>query len=163
MTQLQLTFRGIKRILSAHGSRKPRLPISIVSMRLLKRYIFRFSLTNHNKLMYWSASTLAFFGFLRSPEYVSTSTSKYSKNRTLLYQDVLIKRGRIHLTIRASKTDPFREGVTLLIAPTHHSICPVPALKRYLAKSPFHSVPYTSTRMAGSQHAKKYPEPSERL
>ena len=110
-------------------------------MRLLKRYIFRSNLTNHNKLMFWSAYTLAFFGFLRSSEYVSTSASNYLKHRTLLHRDVLIKRGCIYLTIKASKTDLFREGVTLLIAPTHHSICPVRALKRYLAKSPFHSGP----------------------
>ena len=51
------------------------------------------------------------------------------------------KKGRIHFTIKASKTDPFREGVTLLITPTHHSICPIRALIRYLAKSPFHSSP----------------------
>ena len=141
MTQLQLTLCGIKRTLGAHGSRKPCLPISIVTMRLLKRYIFMSKLTNHNKLMFWSACTLAFFGFLRSSEYVSTSASRYSKQKTLLHRDVPIKKGRIHLTIKASKTDPFREGVTLIIAPTHHSICPVRALKRYLAKSPFHSGP----------------------
>ena len=51
------------------------------------------------------------------------------------------KKGCIHLTIKASKTDPFRESANLLIAPTHHSICPIRALKRYLAKSPFHSGP----------------------
>ena len=139
MTQLQLTLRGTKRTLGAHGSRKPHIPISIVTMRLLKRYIFRSKPTNHNKLIFWSVCILAFFGFLRSSEYVSTSTSNYSKDRTLLH--VLIKKGRIHLTIKASKTDPFREGVTLLIGPTHHSICPVRALKRYLAKSPFPSGP----------------------
>ena len=99
MTQLQLTLRGIKRTLGAHRSGKPHLPTSIVTMRLLKQYIFRSNLTNHNKLMFWSACTLAFFGFLQSSEYVSTSASNYSKHRTLLQRDVLIKRGCIHLTI----------------------------------------------------------------
>ena len=46
MTQLQLTLRGIKRTLGAHGSRKPSLPILIVTMRLLKQYVFRYDLTN---------------------------------------------------------------------------------------------------------------------
>ena len=53
MTQLQLTLRGIKRTLGAHGSHKPRLSISIVTLKLLKQYIFRSNLTNHNKLMFW--------------------------------------------------------------------------------------------------------------
>ena len=71
------------------------------------------------------------------------STSNYLKDRTLLHQNVLIKQGCIHVTIKASKTNPFWEEVTLRIAPTHHSICPVHALKRYLAtcKSPFCSGP----------------------
>ena len=142
MTQLQLALHGIKQTLGVQWACKaPCLPVSIVTMMLLKWYICRSNLTNHNKLMFWSACTLAFFGFLQSSEYVTTSASNYSKDRTLLHQDVLIKRGHIHLTIKASKTDPFQEGVTLLIAPTHHSICPVHALKWYLAKSSFHSGP----------------------
>ena len=98
------------------------------------------NLTNH-KLMFWSACTLAFFGFLQSSEYVSTSASNYSKHKAMLHSNVLIKKGHIHLTVKTSKTDPFREGVTMLIIPAYHSICPVLALKKYLAKSPFHSGP----------------------
>ena len=84
MTQLQLTLRGIKRTLGAHGSHKPCLPISTVTMRLLKQYIFMSNLTNHNKLMFWSACTLAFFGFLRSSEYVSTFCIKLFKTQNLV-------------------------------------------------------------------------------
>ena len=58
----------------------------------------------------------------------------FSKHHTLLYKGAKIKKRQIHLTIQASKADPFREGVTLLIAQTNHSICPVSALKRYLSK-----------------------------
>ena len=65
--------------------------------------------------------------------------STYSKDRTLLHWNVLIRRRGIHVTVKASKTDPFGKGACLLITPTHHSICPVPALKRYLAKSPLWS------------------------
>ena len=101
MTQLQLSLHGIKRTLGAHRSRKLRLPISTVTKRLLKRYIFRSNLTNNSKLLFWSACTLAFFGFLRSSEYVSTSASNYSKDRALLHRNVLIERRRIHLTIKA--------------------------------------------------------------
>ena len=55
MTQLQLTLRGIKRTLGAHGSRNPPppppLPILIVTMRLLKRYVFRYQLQQVNVLV----------------------------------------------------------------------------------------------------------------
>ena len=75
-----------------------------------------------------------FFGFLRSSKYVSPSSTGFSKHHTLLYKDAKIKKRHIHVSIKASKTDPFREGETLLIAQTSHSICPVGALKRYLSK-----------------------------
>ena len=37
--------------------------------------------------------------------------------------------------MKASKTDPFREGVTLLIASTGNSLCPVSAPQHYLKYS----------------------------
>ena len=107
MSQLQLTLRGIKRIISTHGSRKQRLPIMIVTLKLLRSYLARSNLNCHDKAMYWSAFTLAFFGFLRSSEYVSPSSTSFSKHHTLLYKDAKIKKRQIHLSIKASKTDPF--------------------------------------------------------
>ena len=91
--------------------------------------------------MYWSAFTLALFGFLRSSKYVSTSGAKCLKSGTLSYWDVLLKNGRVHLARKTSETDPFRKGVTLLIAPTHRSICPVRTLKKFLLKLLHHSGP----------------------
>ena len=135
MSQLQLTLRGIKRSIGTHGSHKQRLPITIVTLKLLRSYLARSNLNCHDKAMYWSAFTLAFFGFLRSSEYVPPSSTSFSKHHTWLYKDAKIKKRHIHLSIKASKTDPFREGVTLLIAQTSHSICPVDALKRYLSKA----------------------------
>jgi hypothetical protein len=39
----------------------------------------------------------------------------------------------IHLTLKASKTDPFRKGVTISVGRTGKHLCPVVALLAYLA------------------------------
>ena len=41
--------------------------------------------------------------------------------------------GRLH--IKESKTDPFRLGVDLFLSRPHHSVCPVKALEKYMARS----------------------------
>ena len=38
--------------------------------------------------------------------------------------------------LRKSKTDPFREGVTIRIGPNSSKVCPVQAMQRYLALRP---------------------------
>ncbi len=66
--------------------------------------------------MLWSASTLCFFGFLRSGEVVVPSDSGYDCQLHLLFRDVKVDDHRdphfIEVRIKASKTDPFRKGVS---------------------------------------------------
>ena len=94
MTQLRLTLHTTLHKTNLRcTSILQTLPLYInCNHEAAKRYIFRSNRTNHNKLMSWSACTLAFFGFSWSSEYVSTSASNYWKHRTLLHSDVLIKR-----------------------------------------------------------------------
>ena len=54
---------------------------------------------------------------------------------------MVLKNSCIHLRIKGSKTDPFRQGVTLFIAPTHCSICPVHALERHLSRANVRKAP----------------------
>ena len=39
----------------------------------------------------------------------------------------------VSVTLKASKTDPFREGVTIYMGRTHADVCPVGALLGYIA------------------------------
>ena len=50
----------------------------------------------------------------------------------LQFTDVKLRKSRLLLHIKASKTDPFREGVTLSIAKTGGTTCPVGTLRKYL-------------------------------
>ena len=82
--------------------------------------------------MLWSACTLAFFGFLQSSEYVVPSTKTYDKAVTLSPKDIVMRKNTIQVTIKASKTDPFRVGMSIFITATGYPICPLQALEKYL-------------------------------
>ena len=125
------TIRGIKCKLGSTGARKPRLPITPELLKLIKSHIHKKVFPRSDSAMLWSACCLVFFGFLRSSE----STQSFHQAPTLQFQDINVDDSSVHLTVKASKTDPFREGVTLLIASTGTSVCPVSALQRYLKYS----------------------------
>ena len=82
--------------------------------------------------MLWAAVTTAFFGFLRSSEYVSPQTHKYDPESTLCFEDITYRHPNFHIRIKTSKTDPFREGCTICISPSRAQICPVRNLLTYI-------------------------------
>jgi len=85
--------------------------------------------------MLWASFTLAFFGFLRSSEYVAPTTSKFTEN-TLLYEDIVISKNKATVKIKSSKTDPFRQGCLIRLAATNSPLCPVSALHHHMISHP---------------------------
>ncbi len=119
--QLQRLLRGIKRTYSSGSNH--RLPITPAILRSFSSYL---NLIYHNHLMIWAAMLLAFFGFLRSSELVG-----------LRADDITQQCGAVTLAVRASKTDPFRKGITIYVAATQDiTLCPVQALQLYLTRRP---------------------------
>nr|XP_006815366.1 PREDICTED: uncharacterized protein LOC102808214 [Saccoglossus kowalevskii] len=88
------------------------------------------SIHTNDKLMLWSAFTVAFFGFLRVSEFTATSPQHFDKTRTLLIEDTTCAI-ELYVQLRASKTDPFRHGCIIKIAPTFTSVCAVRAYTKY--------------------------------
>ena len=70
-----------------------------------------------DKTTLWAACSLAFFAFLCSSEYTSSSTHTYDKQSTLQFADVKFKKSTLLLNVMASKT-------ALSIAKTGKSIWP---------------------------------------
>ena len=87
--------------------------------------------------MLWAAMLLAFHGFLRVSEYTASHTTKFNPMTTLSVHDVrIISPSAITVYIKASKTDPFRQGTTLRLFANASHLCPVNALLPYLSAHP---------------------------
>ena len=115
---LHLVCRGIRRQQGDH--QRPRLPITINLLQVLKEQLRASYYSLHEQRMLWAAFTLAFYGFLCVSEYTALCWS----NITLTVQ-------KIAITLCQSKTDPFRCGQSIRIYPTNSSTCPLRAFQLY--------------------------------
>ena len=131
LPRLYLLVRSIKRTQGSIYSKPKRQPITIEMLALIYKQLSTSKLNNHDRQMLWTACTTAFFGFLRSSEYVSPSTNEYDPSTTLLFTDITPMASKVHVNIKSSKTDPFRHGCVLRLCSTNHPICPVNSLKEY--------------------------------
>ena len=79
---------------------------------------------------------MCFFGFLRSGEITVPSLAQYDQEVHLSEGDVRLDRAVppkvIQVQIKASKTDPFRKGVTIHLGRTGNELCPVSAIAAYM-------------------------------
>ncbi|XP_070539472.1 uncharacterized protein [Ptychodera flava] len=100
--QLQRTMQGIHRSLG--DQKRTRLPITIdILVRLKEALRAHASLCDYDKLMLWSAFTMAFFGFLRVSEFTAPGSHDFDKTRTLLARDVTISED-LEISLKASNT-----------------------------------------------------------
>ena len=102
-----------------------RLPITPA---ILVKFFSLLNLTAHDHILIWAALLTAFFGFLRSSELVSLNVA-----------DVCFEGEKYHVTLRASKTDPFRTGAIVTLCTANHPfLCPVRALSAWSRIGPRH-------------------------
>lgn len=81
-------------------------------------------------LMLETACTIAFFGFLRCGEF--TVKSQFDPSIDLCVSDLILSTECALLTLKQSKTDPFREGITIKLFSTGNSICPYAICCKYM-------------------------------
>ena len=117
-------------------SKRVRLPITIHHLTLFDLLMPR---AHQDNIMIWAAFTLAFFGFLCISEF--TCSSRFNPNLHLTASDIkffpsFISSHYMTVEIKASKTDPFFKGMTLVIGKTSQVTCPVNAMKKYLDTIP---------------------------
>ena len=88
--------------------------------------------------MLWAAVTMCFCGFLRSGEVVSPSRSYYDPAVHLCLGDVRVDSpilpSLVEVRLKASKTDPFRRGVSVFLGVTGCTLCPVAAILDYMVR-----------------------------
>lgn len=130
-----MVLKGIKKEKSLIAPRT-RLPITIDIMSKIKETL-NLKPTDQDSIMMWAACALAFFGFLRCSEFTVPSQDEYCPDTHLSPQDVSIDSRisptMIQVTIKQSKTDPFRVGCKVCLGKTGGDICPISAILPYLA------------------------------
>ena len=122
------------------------LPITIEILYKLKQLLHRQPNDYHN-LMIWAACCIAFFGFLRCSKF---TTLDYNPKVHLQYKNVAVdcrnNPGMVSVQVYQSKTDPFRQGVTLWAGKTGCPVCPVTGILPYLTARGSHPGPLFITK-----------------
>ena len=134
MPRLELMLRGVKRE-EAGVQRRPRLPITPVVLEKL-RAVWNRDAADHDNIMLRAACFLGFFGFLRSREMTAPDTGDFDPGQHLTVKDIAVDNKQnptaISVRVKQSKTDPFRQGVSIYLGKTDTPICLVAALLSYL-------------------------------
>ena len=137
--RLRLILRGIKR--SQGQQSKVRRPITLQLLNLFYHLLNVQRTDNRDSLMLWAAMTLAFFGFLRIGELTCNST--FDPKHHLMNRDITFmpRNSPQYMLVRlkVSKTDPFRQGQTIVIGKTDSPLCPITAMVAYLNSRPLSS------------------------
>ena len=141
MHKLRLLIRGIRRYQGNSFGRPLRDPITVNHLQRIYGFLHGSSLPNHNKALFWAASTLAFFGLLRVSEYTCPLVSSFNEDVTLMVSDLTFTIDAIVVHIKASKTDPFRIGCKITIGATNNSFCPRTAMLAFIAHRGFNYGP----------------------
>ncbi|KDN41800.1 hypothetical protein RSAG8_07171, partial [Rhizoctonia solani AG-8 WAC10335] len=136
---LQKVVQGIARY-HGLGDRRERLAITLPILRDICAWLD--SRNTFEDQLFGAAARLAWAGFLRCGEFTVKNGAAWNSCIGLSHDSVrfipdFATAERISLLIPASKTDPFRTGVTIHIAAAPRAItCPVAALKHMFTAYP---------------------------
>ena len=126
-------LKGFQRISPIKDTRAPVTLKMLLSFPLSLKNV---TSSSYEALLFSTAFSVAFFGFLRVGEMVADSKTS-DTSRIILISDVAILSGNISITLRFSKTDQLGKSVTLVFYPCEQKqICPVSLIKRYMQVRP---------------------------
>ena len=102
-----------------------RLPVTL-SILLQIRHILLANPTDLNNIMHWAAFLVCFFGFLHLGEITIPDLSSYDPSVHLNFSDIAADNPHspsiMQIRMKASKTDPFRQGVDVYIGKTNNAL-----------------------------------------
>ena len=160
---VERVYRGIKgmRGEGVNRERKPR------TRDVLLDVLSTFNTSTREGATLHASFCLAFAGFLRAGEFTYSAKDRTSPNFGQWFvtrSSIILFDDRLELTLPSSKTDPFRNGVTLHIAATNDAGCPVASLRHLYQNFPaapfgplFETAPdraFTSTLVISELRAK---------
>ena len=135
MPRLVQALQGVKRKRAEQGgTTQVRLPITVDLLEKM-RAVWSQEGSDDSRIL-WAAATICFFGFMRSGEITVPEGATFDTSTHLGIQDVAVDRKAepqmVQITLKVSKTDPFRKGMKVYVGRTNSSICPVKALVAYI-------------------------------
>ena len=134
MPVLELILQGSRKEQSG-DPKNTRLPITPSILEQLRR-VWNRDPSERDHVMLWAACCVGFFGFLRSGELTAPEKEEFDPKQHLTVKDIALDNQAtprtISIRIKQSKTDPFRQGVTIYLGRTNSTVCPVAVLLSYL-------------------------------
>ena len=119
-----------------HRTTKQRLPMTMALMQLLKERTRLASMTTETKRMFWSMSTLMFFGAFRVSEVASQQESTFDPDHTLLTEDVKLRTTRqgatLEITLKCPKENKDGKPTVVDVFESGGALCPVTAFKKWI-------------------------------
>ena len=126
MDNLGYFLKAVRRKLGDTKKRRKRDPILFKHLVQMFEF-FEKQFNKHDNTMLRALLTLAFFGMLRCSEYTSVGRKNWDADFDLGFQDVKFAPDQLKVTVflKASKTDPFRDGCSLRLMSIDSLLCPV--------------------------------------
>ena len=136
LRKLHYVLRGVKRAQGEAGtSGRECLPITPGLLRKIKSVWDKDS-SNSDIVMLWAGCCLVFFCLMRAGELTVPRDSGFDASAHLAWGDLAVndpgQPNVLSVRIKASKTDPFRKGITLFVGKISSGLCPVYAMLAYL-------------------------------
>jgi hypothetical protein len=127
MQRLRVTLRGIRKV---HAKPKRlRIPLTAVMLHKIGAQLMGQGVVGQEEdTLLWAALCVGFFGALRCGEFTD---GNLLVSDIIFMQDETSKECYVSLTLKSSKTDPFRQGCTIFLCATHQFLCPYQALLSY--------------------------------
>ena len=127
--QLSAILRGAQK----QATPRTRSPISPALLQNIVTTILKSThLRSHDRYLYVSAMTMAFFGCLRCGEITYPSTGTFNPRRHLTIKDIKLSKQVLEVIIKHSKTDQTGKGSKVIIGPGNHRLCPLKLLRKFL-------------------------------
>ena len=115
-----------------HPSKDLREPITLQLLKDFSNDLKHVNLSNYEALLFSTAFSVAFFGFMRVGELVVHSKDNVT-SRVVQLSDVILRGSEVRVYIRFSKTDQNGRSVSLIFTSCQdQQICPVALLYRYI-------------------------------
>ena len=126
---LKLTMRGIRKV---HSTPKlNRIPLTADMLHVMGACLVKGLVNPFTDALLWAAICVGFYGALRCGDFTGQEDVLCVGDISFQF-DVKLNKPFVALKLRASKTDPYRQGCTLLLFGTGQFLCPYTSLQHYL-------------------------------